>query len=318
MKGTSIGRSETPGETIGTPRIMVPLDGRPSAESILPVVLRLFGTGRSDLVLVRIAPDFFIKEAELVSQLPTMEDEARRYLDRIREDLERLGISPRCITKQGMEAETILAVAEEEGVDLIAMGTHARYLLGRWLVGSVADRVRLQAKVPVLLHKGDDWDLWSWKNSLERGSGRIVVPLDGSRLAEEAIPWSLRIARALAGRVALLRIVTVPSEPGLGYAETRHQAESEAREYLARIEPRLEGLATVHVDEGNPARKIASFADNWNADLIVMTSHGRTGLTRLLTGSVADRVVRRARRAILLVGQHRTHSSRKEMEAQAP
>ena len=144
----------------------------------------------------------------------------------------------------------------------------------------------------------------------------ILVPLDGSELGEAALAHAEGLARKLGSRVLLLRVANMPATligevapmggpmpPEL--IEDAIQAETdEARDYLTRSAQRLKD-AGLQVDwevvEGDPGRAIIDTAHQRNADLIAMATHGRSGLQRLVLGSVADRVVRESHLPVLLV-----------------
>src|SRR5579884_2393123 len=156
----------------------------------------------------------------------------------------------------------------------------------------------------------------------------FLIPLDGSPFSEQVLEPALRLARAADGRVILLRVVppahgTGRVEPGAAAAdvgsalyphapqvhtfETPTQAaerqEAEARDYLAAVAARLQGMAvTPLVRHGwHPAEEILAAAKATGADVIAMTSHGRTGVAHLLVGSVAEAVVRAGQTPVLLV-----------------
>lgn len=138
---------------------------------------------------------------------------------------------------------------------------------------------------------------------------RVLVPLDGSALAEGALPLMLEIAGPLDLEVVLLRVVQpLPPEVVEGskhvVIENVPARIAEARAYLARIVAKLErrGIRTqIDVRRGNPVREIVGAAQEANADLIAMTTHGRSGLGRLLFGSVAEAVLRQAELPVLLM-----------------
>ena len=129
---------------------------------------------------------------------------------------------------------------------------------------------------------------------------RVIVPLDGSPLAESIIPFLLQIAGPLDVEVVLLRVLQpIPPEviEGSRYVvvEDIEKRSAEARQYLAPIAAQLAGAgvrATVDVRRGEPVTEILAAAREAGADLIAMTTHGRSGLGRLLFGSVAEAVLR--------------------------
>ncbi len=138
---------------------------------------------------------------------------------------------------------------------------------------------------------------------------RALVPLDGSRTAESALLFVLQIAGPLGLDVTLLRVVTpapraAAVELGPAVLENTHHAEAEA--YLAPFATQLraDGIrVATQVRRGEPVDEILACARDSKADLIIMTTHGRTGLARFLFGSVAEAVLRHADVPVLLMRQ---------------
>ena len=140
---------------------------------------------------------------------------------------------------------------------------------------------------------------------------RIVVPLDGSRRAERAIPVAARIARASGGSVVLLRVVSIATEPWptmVSQPTMRQQvmdAElTEAETYLSEVatRPKLDHVPTETVAfSGSTPSTILDVAHSCQADLIVLCSHGYTGMTRWVLGSVAEKVARHAGVPVLIL-----------------
>jgi nucleotide-binding universal stress UspA family protein len=139
---------------------------------------------------------------------------------------------------------------------------------------------------------------------------KILVPLDGSILAEQALPQAVALATAFAGEIHLVQVVTNYMSPPYGVEYTsgetfRDVALREAHEYLKHIQHRLEALyaGPIHmkVIEGQVAENVIDYADFQACDLIVMATHGRSGVGRWVFGSVAERVLRASHCPILLV-----------------
>ncbi len=138
---------------------------------------------------------------------------------------------------------------------------------------------------------------------------RAVVPLDGSVVAETIIPFIMEIAGPLDLEVALLRVI--PPTPARVIQDSRpavveglETARTDAEEYLAALaaELRAKGVRfRTHVRHGDPATEILAGAQAANADLIAMTTHGRSGLRRVLFGSVAEAVLREAKIPVFLM-----------------
>jgi nucleotide-binding universal stress UspA family protein len=139
---------------------------------------------------------------------------------------------------------------------------------------------------------------------------RILVPLDGSNRAEQAVHVAARIARAQGGSVILLRVATAPVDTGkysssIGYAEEVVNADlTETSDYLEQVakSSELSGIQTeVKSLTGSVAPAILSAAESFHADLIVMSSHGYTGFKRWALGSVADKITRHSSIAVLVL-----------------
>jgi nucleotide-binding universal stress UspA family protein len=150
---------------------------------------------------------------------------------------------------------------------------------------------------------------------------RILVPLDGSALAERALPHAGGIARATGAEVILLQVVRAPlgDAPEAGQTEEdRAIRESvvEALSYLGKIAGKLdeEGSVKVRTEvlEGPAAEGILGFARREDVDLIIMSTHGRTGISKLLMGSVAEKVMLTTKRPVMLIKPERSRAERIE------
>jgi nucleotide-binding universal stress UspA family protein len=144
---------------------------------------------------------------------------------------------------------------------------------------------------------------------MTRGGRPIVVPLDGSTLAETALPVALEMAALPKVEVTFLHVIDPPeSVIGNGVRITIDQqwetAKRRACEYLDRLRSRPEWQVCdveIAVEMGKPAETILAFADARKAAYIVMSTHGRSGVQRWVFGSVADTVLRAARTTVVFV-----------------
>lgn len=282
-------------------KILIPLDGSTLAESVVPKVLRFLEVTAPEVILFRAIPDVGLPRLDQNLIISKLTEGAEEYLGEVRERLEDQGVSCRTLTRRGEPAEAILAACGEEGADLIAMSTHGRSGVGRWFFGSVAQKVSSHSDVPLLLLRAEEEPPRDWKEIEAGPYDKILLPLDGSALAEEAIPHASEIARAFDGEVILFRVVTIPPLPGLEAAPLIETALTDADEYLRGVTPKLQGRGTALVEQGIPADAILGAAEKRDVDLIVMTTHGRSGLSRFLMGSVADRVVQGSGRPVLMI-----------------
>jgi nucleotide-binding universal stress UspA family protein len=301
--------------------IVVPLDGSALSEQALPIALRLAGSLGATVHVAHV----FVPRLDASPRSETLdadatgyrdlEEEARRYLGdvRTRHCVEATGkatfelIRGRAMTGlRGDTAAVVMALrryASQRRADLIVLTSHGRGGINRAWLGSVTDRLVRRARVPVLMVRATADPAGS---DLEH----LLIPLDGSALAEQIAPLALGLAVVAGARVTLLRVITPrPSlarpapvaRTDLADLARQHQ---EAEAYLARAlsaaesEPRERETAVVA--DANPARAIITFAENHGVDLIAMTTHGRGGFNRLLTGSVADKVLRGSSANILI------------------
>lgn len=200
----------------------------------------------------------------------------------------------------------ILDYADEHEMDLIVMGTHGRRALGRMLMGSVAREVVRQANCPVLtVRAGGDAEVG-------REIRRILVPVDFSDYARLGFDYAVQVAETFGAHLQVLHVVEEALYPDFYYpilassgdvpAETRDRLEEALGEWMEEAGGRPDDVdLELHVGAGRAASEIATFAEEHASDLIVLCSHGRTGLERVLVGSVAEGTIRRAPCPVLTV-----------------
>ena len=297
-------------------RILVPLDGSSLAEQALPCAVTLARGLPAELVLlcaIWIPPDILqmLDEStvELNAIVAQLEADANGYLLTLARQLRKAGLSARSVVRRGPAAETILDYASQVNVDQIVMATHGYSGIKHWTHGSVAERVLQAARVPLLLVRAGEQDLASdWQQPAR--CRRILVPLDGSPMAEQILPIVVSVAQAMSGQLILLQVpiahVTgwMTGEWFLPIQGVLQTADADAEAYLSTTASRLEkqGIeVTTATAIGSVANCIVEYAAVNNIDLIAMCTHGRTGLARWALGSVADRVLRAGGKPILLV-----------------
>jgi nucleotide-binding universal stress UspA family protein len=297
-------------------RILVPLDGSPLAEQALPCAMSLARGLPAELVLLRaiwIPPDILEMLDESTVELNTivaqLEVEASGYLGTLVERLSVAGLSARSVVRRGPAAEAILDYAVQTNVDQIVMATHGYSGIKHWTHGSVAERVLQAARAPLLLVRASEQNQAAdWRQPLQ--CRRILVPLDGSPVAEQILPIVTRLAKSFRAEVTLFQVPIVYVSgwmtgewylPIQGVLET---AEEDTEAYLSAAAGRLDRQGvevTTSTAIGSVANCIVEYAEVNNVDLIAMCTHGRTALARWALGSVADRVLRAGGRPILLV-----------------
>jgi len=297
-------------------RILVPLDGSPLAEQALSCAITV-GRGLSaELVLFRAvhvprgAGSYMdvatAGEGEWLGQL---EAEAETYLRQVAGQVQLTGLSVEIVVQSGPAAEAIVDYAEQEGIGQIIMATHGYSGIRHWTHGSVAERVLQAASVPVLLVRAREQDAEIFQQLML--CRRILVPLDGSEIAEQVLPQVRSLARAVGAEVMLFRVaVEQPATmitgdwfflPGDGQFADEEQ---KAQAYLEQVAVSLRGegiQVSTATGVGPVASAIIDYAQANHIDLIAMCTHGRTGLARWAFGSVADKVLRAGGTPILLV-----------------
>ena len=314
--------------------ILVPLDGSLVAETVLPQAVTLARALTGSLTLLRVTPPTLGAEplAEAIQApvityrpRPVDRDQADSYLAGVAKQLEATGVPVRIVVLRGDPATAIVQyVQEAPDVRLIAMATHGRSGMSRWVFGSVAEKVLRAATVPLLLVRpGDDGMAPPPVHALPYRT--IVVPLDGSPFAEQALDQAYALAAATGASLLLVAVAPEPDEflaaevgdIPVWVLENRMAETERLQTYLQQQAARLinAGLTVeIQVVAGSPATAILDSAKEAAADLIVMATHGRSGLQRFWMGSVALKVVQSAPIPVLLV---RAQEARKRRAAQS-
>jgi nucleotide-binding universal stress UspA family protein len=292
-------------------RILVPLDGSDLAEQSLAYA-RAIGGPEAELVLVHAVPPLEPERDWLKGLVfATVDEVQQRAKADAREMMLRaahrwLGERPKVDLEilDGEPTETILHVAAQKKVDLIVLASHGRGTTGRLVFGSVADRIAHLAPVPVLIVRPLDAPADLVAAAIER----VVVPLDGSDLAKQASPVASALAQDLKIPVVLVQAIDVVERiapyPG-AYAppaDLIRLATAAAAESLADIAATLcsAGIRTnIEFRVGPAFDTVAGVAVP--GDIVVMASHGRSGIRRWLVGSVAEKLVRSGPVPVMIV-----------------
>jgi len=287
--------------------ILVPVDGSMFAEHALPLALALARRCGAAIHLATVAPPAPSYAVEGVYLGPSDLVDAtiascQAYLENTTARLRERFAAP--ITGEvifGDAAAILCDLASSGKYDLVVMATHGRNPLGRFFLGSVADKMIRRINLPLLLVRPETEEVDLAK---EPDLSRVVVPLDGTPLAEQIIEPAVALAGLMPGaEIALVRAIpaTGPDEEAdvldsLSYRDAGDYLASVARSLAAR------GLRvqTHVVFEDRPAEAILNEADDRRAGMIALETHGRSGLARLRYGSIADKVVHGAHIPVLV------------------
>jgi nucleotide-binding universal stress UspA family protein len=291
-------------------KILAGLDGSKISERILPYA-RFFAEKLKIPIelLAVIDPETFTAtethtDAYRGTLLPERKKTAADYLKNIAGKYLG-GFSVDCVVEIGKPADAIVDRAANDSGTLIAIGTHGRAGIQRWLLGSVADKVLHAARNPLLIVRTMEETKGIETSKLKS----ILVPLDGSVLAETVMAHALELARRMDLEIVLVRIFNLPTAYyDEGYAPDERVWEmirDEAQEYLDRKVKELKSGGLPRVTsvllEGFAGERIINLARETPENLIAICTHGRSGVRRFVLGSIADRVVRHSGDPVLVI-----------------
>jgi len=297
-------------------KILVPLDGSALSEAASVYAANLAVNQDIELILLHVS----------ASEKHDIKETERDYLDRqitaintIVEARTQPGTYKPKITAElvaGHPADEILSAIREKNIDLVVMATHGRSGISSLVMGSVANKIVRGSDAPVLLVKpGED----KGKDGNTNVAGRIIIPLDGSKLGESVLTSVQAFVHQFGDEQSEVTLFSVCEPPLVksGYpllldgekaaAMKAFKHALEAEEYLLALtgSMRSKGINAVpDTTGGDPAEKIIKQARDKKVNLIAMATHGRSGITRMAYGSVAEAVIHGANTPILLVRPH--------------
>ena len=293
--------------------IMVPTDGSGFDREAIRVALRIAERSDAKIRLVRVLSTGSLFSLAAAAEGTAIATEvARNERDKALNELYSLAAECRAISRadigvdleEGPVPEVLDSYARRNDVSLIVISTHERSRFARLSLGSVTDHLIRHTSIPVLVVKPSA----SYMNpQVGEAFRRIVVPLDGSTLAEQILPRIVELARLEDADTTLLHVLTSPySRAGTSNGPVTWSDEdiSQAEKYLFRIAERLRrhGLRvkTDIVISDNVPGAIRDFVDREKADVIAIATHGLGGVTRMLRGSVADALMHSAKMSMLV------------------
>lgn len=265
-------------------RILVPLDGSATAEAILSQLRRLIERHESELILFQALPLTPFQESS----------DAEKYLRKMSFQLTNDGYPSRYLLRPGLPAESILDAAAGEQATMIALSTHGRTGVARWVLGSVAEKVLQGSSLPVLVARS--FPPTVCRGELEsRPVRNFLVPLDGSRRSLAALEPLQCFARPVDAHVTLLHVAEPSPYDGRWEPtdETLQLADQMLRDVCIP--------ATVEHRKGDAGEEILRAIEEKSIDLVAMTTHGRSGPSRWVFGSVTAKVLRSAPIPLLVV-----------------
>jgi nucleotide-binding universal stress UspA family protein len=292
-------------------RLLIPLDGSKLAEQILPYARFLARSLKIPVELLEVIdPDVIEtlsgskqgRSADIV--LAEKKQASLSYLGATARSF--LSPEVKCVAESGKPEDVVIERAAADRGTLIAMTTHGRSGLQRWLLGSVTEKVLRGSTNHLFVVRASDQP----QTPSEAEFKRVLVPLDGSEIAEKVLPYAVDLAGKMRLEVILIRTYMLPpsvaaEDYGSYLGEFTEALEAEAREYVgAKVkELKAKGLENVSsvVEFGFPAEKIIELAQKIPDNFVAMCTHGRSGIKAWALGSVTERVVRHSGDPVLVI-----------------
>jgi nucleotide-binding universal stress UspA family protein len=290
-------------------QVLVPLDGSKTAEDVLPYVCEIAANYNTLVVLTRVTePNISLNECRAY-----LETAARALRSRLKAFLPENSAEVDIRVLTGNPAFEILNFAGEMACDLIIIANRGASEQGEWPLGSIAGKILRVSDCPVLLvRKNILFPALNGKMLINR----IMLPLDGSKLGEAALPLARELGRTTGAEVVLYRVIEpaiiiastgteLTRGTGMEYGEAVRSSHAKplVLDYLNRIRESLEKdgvISAVVIGEGYPADRIIDYAELNSIDLITISTHGLSGISRWVLGSVTDKVLHAGNTAVLV------------------
>lgn len=310
-------------------KILVPLDGSSLAECVLPHLLVFAQAFEADVTLLRVLErPSGAAHTHAIDPLEwqLIKSEAKAYLQGVATRLEQHGLEASTKIKEGQAEEHIIEFVKHNQIDLIIMSSHGESGLSGWNISSVVQKTILRAYTSTLIVRAYQTP----EEDLDReGYGKILVPLDGSQRAENALPSTTILADFCEARLLLTHLVLQPeiiSHTGLTPSENELINEitkvnqQKANHYLGGIRARTQEDIDLrlYVEVGNSVEELHDLVENEDVDLVVLSAHGQSGNPKWPYGSVTLSFVAYGTTPLLIVqdiSRQEAQESRAEIAA---
>jgi len=268
-------------------KILLALDGSENAEHALPWAKRLSSREKALVVLLRVVP-LGQTEDDVTRELR----ESRDYLQGVERELNYAGVPTKLLIRKGIAAHVIPQVAERERCDLILMTTRGGSPVQRWTIGGVTEQVMRTSSVPVLPVRSQ---MALPKQGHVR---RIILPIDGSILAESSVSWAAELAHLLKAKLLFVHVMPKGTVKAGSPADRNLQALTRRIRRVCELLRKSGVTGRLALQRGDAADRITQVADQ--NDLILTTTHGRGGFKRWVFGSVAEKLIRHSTVPVLV------------------
>lgn len=292
-------------------RILLPLDGSKIAEQVLPYgrfLAKALEIPVELLEVIDLEALRLLANPERGRYIDTLLNErmetSKTYLQAVAKSFQATQVT--CFVEKGIAEDVVIKHAATDKDTLIVMATHGRSGMQRWVLGSVADKVLHGSTNHMFLIRASD----QGKIAGEAALKTVIVPLDGSPLAETVLPYVVDLAKKMRLEVLLMRAYALPpsvtgEDYGFYSADFLDHIEVEARDYLAEKVKEIKGRGLENVSSlvnvGYGAEEIITLARKTPDNFVAMSTHGRSGIKRWVLGSVTDRVMRHCGDPVLII-----------------
>lgn len=306
-------------KTLNVQKIIVPIDFSTMSLQAIQIARQLAGRFGASIHLAHVrhlnyATDFMAPVPPILEfSFTTYEQDAQQTaLKELKKVARECGVSSAtCDVLSGAPAfDEICRLAQAVRADLVVMPTHGRTGLKHVFLGSTAERIVQHSSCPVLVARGDPLHTNNGSRSRIKS---ILVPVDFSKCSREGLRYAIAFANEFGAKVILLHATYlgyVYSSEGTAIYDVpsiqkaaRKTAEQKMREFVRAVKFGDVKYETVFT-EGSPVLDICAFAKEHHVDLIITSTHGFTGFTHVLIGSIAEQVVRHAPCSVLVVPSH--------------
>jgi nucleotide-binding universal stress UspA family protein len=277
-------------------KVLVAFDGSESSKNALRQAIKLARAEKSWIKLVAVVPSYEgdIDLTGVRDVAEAIEGPARKYLAEAVDIAQAEGAAVITNIEQGEAYERIVDVASAENCDIIVMGRRGRGRLNKAFMGSVTARVIGHSDRDVLVIARDSSLGWN----------KILLPTDGSKWSEAAAGHAIDFAKSYGGELKAVSVVDVTEEFSVQAPDIVEKLVQNCKAVLEVVRKKAEAAGVkveTFIREGESHEVITGLATEVGADIIVMGSHGRTGLKRLLMGSVTEKVIGHATCPVLVV-----------------
>jgi nucleotide-binding universal stress UspA family protein len=294
--------------------ILVPLDGSLLAECVLPHVVAIARAFDAKVIMLRVLEK---NKANGTAQMFDLlnwqinKTGAKLYLEKISARLQKFGLRIETAVLEGLVAESITEYALSRGVKLVILSSHGRSGLSQWGISSVTQKIIFSAPTSVLIIRAHQPVT---SESIERQYLRMMVPLDGSRRAENVLPMVTLLARFHQSQISIVHVVKTP-EMARQMPLAREDVElseqivarnrEEAIRYLdqVRLHSSLEGM-DVQINlltSDNSAAALHELAEKESIDMVALSAHGYSGNNQWPYGSMVNNFILYSKVPVLIV-----------------